>query len=430
MPTKRSQEFMDLKIGKASKPLIEKRRRARINQSLAQLKSLVIDPKTTENSRQAKLEKADILELTVKHLRDIKKEQSEETVENVTSIQKKFEKGFSECVRQVELFFGSIGDPQLMSVEGNLKKKLKDHLWRSLQCFQVPEAEPSEAQKETFSHPATSCAPDYNVSNQSYKRPASSSVASYDDEMANSNTIDLSFHSSKKRKYDETEVYSCDSYQSVIRSTTLERNGNNYYEPSFRNITSADSSRSYSPYDDFGSDMGVPEGPLLNYSLEKSDEGQCSFYPNSAECGPEVVSLKTKSNDSQYHHQGTSQTFLGNSPTKKRLEPKNTHYDPERLGNFTRQIPLIPRRLQNGEWALVLPGSLTLNEHDVQNPLSAFRFVLPSSLAEDQVVKRNGSVSSPFSSSVSDMSMEEFSSRSDGEIRFDYDGNNDPWRPW
>lgn len=347
----------------------------------------------------------------------------------MVSIQKKFEKGYSECVRQVELFFG---DPQLMSIEDNLKKKLKDHLWRCLQCFQTPEAEPSDAQKELLNHPsATSSAPVYDVPNKSYKRPTSSSVASNDDEGV-VNTIDLSFQPSKKRKYDENEIYNYNSSQSVSRSPTLERNGNHYYESSFRNLVSADSSRSYSPYDDFSADMRVPEGPLFNSSLEKSDEGQssCSFYPTVAESSPDVVSLKANNPDSHYYHQGTSQNLLGNSPTKKKLEPKHTTYDAERSGNLVRQIPLMPRRLQNGEWALVLPGSLSLNEHDVQNPLSAFRFVLPSSLVEDQIGRRNGSVSSPFSSSVSDMSAEEFSSRSDGEMRFEYDANNDPWRPW
>ncbi|KFM80255.1 Protein deadpan, partial [Stegodyphus mimosarum] len=76
MPTKRNRELMDLKHGsgkKASKPLMEKRRRARINHCLAQLKSLVVDPNTTERSRQTKLEKADILELTVRHLHEIKR---------------------------------------------------------------------------------------------------------------------------------------------------------------------------------------------------------------------------------------------------------------------------------------------------------------------------------------------------------------------
>ncbi|XP_044002763.1 homeobox protein 5-like isoform X2 [Aphidius gifuensis] len=52
----------------ANKPLMEKRRRARINQSLAALKTLILDSARLENTKHSKLEKADILELTVRHL--------------------------------------------------------------------------------------------------------------------------------------------------------------------------------------------------------------------------------------------------------------------------------------------------------------------------------------------------------------------------
>lgn len=52
---------------RANKPLMEKRRRARINQSLAALKALILDTAKAENTKHSKLEKADILELTVRH---------------------------------------------------------------------------------------------------------------------------------------------------------------------------------------------------------------------------------------------------------------------------------------------------------------------------------------------------------------------------
>ena len=52
-----------LNNGGNSKPLTEKRRRARINYSLSNLKALILD----SSSRNSKLEKADILELTVRY---------------------------------------------------------------------------------------------------------------------------------------------------------------------------------------------------------------------------------------------------------------------------------------------------------------------------------------------------------------------------
>ena len=51
-----------------SKPLMEKRRRDRINRSLAALKEILIDTRTDQGTC-SKLEKADILEMTVNHLR-------------------------------------------------------------------------------------------------------------------------------------------------------------------------------------------------------------------------------------------------------------------------------------------------------------------------------------------------------------------------
>ncbi|EDL81224.1 hairy and enhancer of split 2 (Drosophila), isoform CRA_a [Rattus norvegicus] len=57
-------------LRKSLKPLLEKRRRARINESLSQLKGLVLPLLGAETSRYSKLEKADILEMTVRFLRE------------------------------------------------------------------------------------------------------------------------------------------------------------------------------------------------------------------------------------------------------------------------------------------------------------------------------------------------------------------------
>ncbi|XP_075394220.1 transcription factor HES-3 [Tenrec ecaudatus] len=55
---------------KISKPLMEKKRRARINLSLEQLKSL-LEKHYSHQIRKRKLEKADILELSVKYLESL-----------------------------------------------------------------------------------------------------------------------------------------------------------------------------------------------------------------------------------------------------------------------------------------------------------------------------------------------------------------------
>nr|XP_033778732.1 transcription factor HES-2 [Geotrypetes seraphini] len=56
---------------KTLKPLMEKRRRARINDSLTQLKTLILPLIGKDTSRYSKLEKADILEMTVRFLQEL-----------------------------------------------------------------------------------------------------------------------------------------------------------------------------------------------------------------------------------------------------------------------------------------------------------------------------------------------------------------------
>ncbi|XP_041627694.1 transcription factor HES-2 isoform X2 [Vulpes lagopus] len=58
-------------LRKSLKPLLEKRRRARINASLRQLKGLILPLLGRESSHYSKLEKADILEMTVRFLREL-----------------------------------------------------------------------------------------------------------------------------------------------------------------------------------------------------------------------------------------------------------------------------------------------------------------------------------------------------------------------
>ncbi|XP_054720716.1 protein deadpan-like [Uloborus diversus] len=105
---------------RASKPLIEKRRRARINQSLAELKSLVVDSKKevhAQNTRPPKLEKADILELTVAHLRNL-----HEYIAQPTSSEgddNSYKAGFSRCLQEVY---------QFIEKEANLSRAQKTRL--------------------------------------------------------------------------------------------------------------------------------------------------------------------------------------------------------------------------------------------------------------------------------------------------------------
>ncbi|KAG8014014.1 Transcription factor HES-1-B [Nibea albiflora] len=92
---------------KSSKPIMEKRRRARINESLGQLKTLIMDALKKDSSRHSKLEKADILEMTVKHLRNLQRLQMTAAVNTDPSVLGKYRAGFSECVGEVTRFLST-----------------------------------------------------------------------------------------------------------------------------------------------------------------------------------------------------------------------------------------------------------------------------------------------------------------------------------
>ncbi|XP_061739892.1 hairy-related 6 [Nerophis ophidion] len=92
---------------KSSKPIMEKRRRARINESLGHLKTLILDALKKDSSRHSKLEKADILEMTVKHLRNLQRAQMTAALNTDPGVLGKYRAGFSECTNEVTRFLST-----------------------------------------------------------------------------------------------------------------------------------------------------------------------------------------------------------------------------------------------------------------------------------------------------------------------------------
>ncbi|XP_039610892.1 transcription factor HES-2-like [Polypterus senegalus] len=79
---------------KTLKPLMEKRRRARINESLNQLKTLILPLVGKDTSRYSKLEKADILEMTVRFLKNLPTKPVQNPTESYTD-------GYRACLQRV-----------------------------------------------------------------------------------------------------------------------------------------------------------------------------------------------------------------------------------------------------------------------------------------------------------------------------------------
>ncbi|KAL8571096.1 hypothetical protein ACOMHN_010557 [Nucella lapillus] len=130
--TTRSPENDHNKRKQNKKPLIEKQRRDRINNSLDQLKKLVLHALNKEKAHFSKLEKADILELTVKHLTELAHQQVPGIMMHDIDFRHKYTTGFNECANEVLRYVNSQQD-----LSEAAKKNLMDHLSGCL-VLQVP----------------------------------------------------------------------------------------------------------------------------------------------------------------------------------------------------------------------------------------------------------------------------------------------------
>lgn len=104
---------------RSNKPIMEKRRRARINNCLNELKTLILDAMKKDPARHSKLEKADILEMTVKHLQNLQRQQVAISASSDPQIVNKFRAGFSECASEVGRYPG---------LDPIVKRRLLQHL--------------------------------------------------------------------------------------------------------------------------------------------------------------------------------------------------------------------------------------------------------------------------------------------------------------
>ncbi|XP_050293731.1 protein deadpan-like [Anthonomus grandis grandis] len=93
-------------LRKTHKPIMEKRRRARINNCLNEIKNLILEAMNKDPARHTKLEKADILEMAVKHLQNVQRQQLAIAMATDPSVIRKFKSGFSDCATEIDRFIG------------------------------------------------------------------------------------------------------------------------------------------------------------------------------------------------------------------------------------------------------------------------------------------------------------------------------------
>ncbi|XP_058130648.1 enhancer of split mbeta protein-like [Anopheles ziemanni] len=110
---------------KVMKPMLERKRRARINRCLDELKELMVSALQSEGENVAKLEKADILELTVRHLHKLRRQQR--LAANPVIDADRFRAGFTHAANEVSRCLASTP-----GVDIKLGTKLMTHLGHRL----------------------------------------------------------------------------------------------------------------------------------------------------------------------------------------------------------------------------------------------------------------------------------------------------------
>ena len=113
---------------KVMKPLIERKRRARINACLDELKDLMVYALQSEGESISKLEKADVLELTVKHLRKLKRQQM--LAVNPGLDMDRYRAGYTTCATEVSRCLAVSG------VDITIGSRLMSHLGQKLDTIE------------------------------------------------------------------------------------------------------------------------------------------------------------------------------------------------------------------------------------------------------------------------------------------------------
>ncbi|XP_043263459.1 enhancer of split mbeta protein-like [Colletes gigas] len=121
---------------KVMKPMLERKRRARINRCLDELKDLMVTALQAEGENVAKLEKADILELTVRHLHTLRAARRL-TLTPENSYADRFRDGFTHCAQEVSSFLAT---PLAANVHPLAGAQLMRHLGGCLRKLEGPDS--------------------------------------------------------------------------------------------------------------------------------------------------------------------------------------------------------------------------------------------------------------------------------------------------
>ncbi|XP_050434468.1 enhancer of split mbeta protein-like [Adelges cooleyi] len=122
---------------KVMKPMLERKRRARINRCLDELKELMVVALQAEGENVSKLEKADILELTVRHLHKLKRHNAL-GLNGDSVYADKFRAGFAHCATEVSNYLTA--DARSPPVDPTSGVKLLHHLGACMRKIDGPDS--------------------------------------------------------------------------------------------------------------------------------------------------------------------------------------------------------------------------------------------------------------------------------------------------
>lgn len=97
-----------------------------------------------QSSQYSKLEKADILEMTVKHLRSLQRQQMSSAIASDPTVMTKYRSGFNECTNEVIRYLGTV-----QNVNDDVRSRLVNHL---SSCSQTVNATTQTAQGQQPQH--------------------------------------------------------------------------------------------------------------------------------------------------------------------------------------------------------------------------------------------------------------------------------------
>jgi hairy-and-enhancer-of-split protein len=149
------------------KPMLERKRRARINKCLDELKDLIVSSLQAEGENVSKLEKADILELTVRHLHKLRRQHSLGLTPEAAYADR-FRAGFTHCAAEVAQYLAAATSSatSTLNIDPTARTKLLQHLGSCI--HQIDNTSSNLLQATADSSPATP-----QCYNNAYTPPAS-----------------------------------------------------------------------------------------------------------------------------------------------------------------------------------------------------------------------------------------------------------------